>query len=107
MFQRDRFRLRIDDVWKTSPHEYRGTFRFSTASSRYIEQLALIRNLVGEEREERAFTLLQECMAEEKTASEEKALFEVTPAAELALHAAVEAAIPVFKRADEFATTRQ
>lgn len=97
------FRLRLDDLWKTSPIEYRGSFRFSTASSRYIESLALIRGLAGKEREDRAFELLQNCMAEEKATSESQALSEVSPAAGLALRAVEEAAVPAFRRAEELA----
>ncbi len=101
---RERFRLRIDALWKTSPSEYRGSFRFSTASSRYIEQLALIRGLTGKQREDRAFELLQNCMAEEKSTSDAQALSEVTPAAQLALRAITEAAIPAFRLAEELAS---
>ena len=103
VFARDRFRLRIDDLWTTSPSHYRGSFRFSTASSRYIEQLALTRSLTGKAREERAFQLLQDCMADEKNTTNAQAFSEVSTAAHVALRAVEEAALPAFRQADELA----
>lgn len=99
-----KFRLRLDDLWKTSPSEYRGSFHFSTASSRYVEGLALIRGLDGKEREDRAFELLEKCIAEEKATSDSQALSEVSRAAGLAFRAIEEAAIPAFQRAEELAS---
>lgn len=94
------FRLRIDDLWRDSPTVYRGSFRFSTAASRYTDQLfSSPRDVSQEEREARAFRLLQTCMEEEKSLTEEGASAEVAPAFALALQAIREAALPAFLRA--------
>ena len=100
------FRLRVDELWRGSPEAYRGSFRFSTASSRYVEQMfATSRDLSQAEREERAFRLLQACVQEEKSLTDEGAAAEVAPALALALQAMREAALPAFVRASALAVS--
>lgn len=94
------FRLRIDELWRSSPASYRGSFQFSTASSRYAAQLySSPRDVSQAEREARAFRLLQTCMEEEKMLTDEGAAAEVGAALALALQAIRAAALPAFARA--------
>lgn len=104
VFSRDRWRLRIDDLWTGSTAHYRGSFDFSTTSSRYLEQLSQIHHLAGKEQEDAAFTLLQNCMTEEKSISEAQASAEVMKTLPLVLMAIVDAAIPALRRCDELAS---
>jgi len=98
------FRLRIDELWNDSPAEYRGSFSFSTASSRYSECMFSLATLPEEERSNKAFELLTGCMAEEKELAPEQALAELSPALSLSLDAVRQAALPAFARADFLAT---
>lgn len=96
------FRLRIDDLWRDSSAAHRGPFRFSTASSRYVAQMFEPHDAPQAEREERAFRLLQVCVAEEQALTDAGASAEVAPALDVALEAIRDAALPAFARATTF-----
>lgn len=101
MARRASWRLRIDDLWNNSPSEYRGSFQFSTASSRYCEQIFSLHQLPSQQaREERAFTLLQACVAEENALTDEQATAELASATELCHKAIIAAALPYFRQAN-------
>lgn len=93
-------RLRIDDLWPNAPARYRGSFHFSTAASRYCEQMFSPPELPTQQaKEEHAFALLQECVAEEKALTETQAAQELSPAISLCHEAIVAAALPYFRQA--------
>jgi len=93
-------RLRIDDLWPDAPTHYRGSFAFSTAAARYCEKMFSLHQLPSQKaREEQAFTLLQDCVAEEKALTEEQAAKELAPAISLAHAAIIAAALPYFAEA--------
>lgn len=97
------FRLSVNDLWSDSPSDYRGTFRFSTAASRYAAALWSALKMSQAEREERAFQLMQQCTAEERALTDEGAAAEIAPAVRLCLRAVAEAARPAFDRASTLA----
>jgi hypothetical protein len=102
MAQRPTWRLHIDDLWTDSPKAYRGSFQFSTASSRYCEQMFSLHQLPTQQaREDQAFALFQACMAEEKALTDEQAAQELVPAINLCHEAIVSAALPYFRQANE------
>jgi hypothetical protein len=104
MAGRTGFRLRVDDLWEDAPAQYRGSFRFSTAASRYCE--AMFNPPPGisqKEREDQAFALLVQCTDEERQLTAEQATLEVQPAAALALEAVRSAALPFLQLADRLA----
>ncbi|MBS1139576.1 MAG: hypothetical protein H6R13_1029 [Proteobacteria bacterium] len=102
MARRPSWRLRIDDLWTDSPDTYRGSFQFSTASSRYCEQMFSSQQFPTlQAREDHAFALLQACVAEEKALSDEQAIQELLPAISLCHAAIVSAALPYFRLANE------
>lgn len=94
MRSRARVRLRLDDLWIDSPASYRGSFAFSTAASRYADAMFSKDAATAESPEDRAFRLLQECMAAEKALTETEAAAELAPAVEMALLAIQQAALP-------------
>ena len=99
--RRPSWRLRIDDLWSNSPEQYRGSFQFSTAAARYCEQIFSLHQLPSQQvQEERAFALLQECVANEKALTDEQAAQELAPAVALAHEAITAAALPFFHLAD-------
>lgn len=103
MLQRPSWRLRIEDFWTDAPPQHRGSFQFSTAASRYCEQMFSLHQLPTQQaREEQAFTLLQDCVVEEKALTEEQATEELLPAIKLCLDALVSAALPCFHQASEW-----
>lgn len=103
LLARPMFRLRLDELWPDSPSPYRGAFSFSTAASRYTDAIFAVGNASAETREDRAFRLLRECVAEEKALTDSAASAEVAPALELALLAVRAAAMPAFASANALA----
>lgn len=103
LLARPMFRLRLDDLWPDSPSQYRGSFSFSTAASRYTEGMFAASGGPSETREERALRLLQQCLADEKALTDSAASAEVAPAVELALLAVRDAALPAFESANRLA----
>jgi hypothetical protein len=100
MARRPAWRLRIDDLWADSPASYRGSFQFSTAAARYCKQMFSLHELPTQKaREDHAFALLQECVAEEKALTEEQAANELSSAIALSHKAIVSAALPYFRLA--------
>ncbi|UCV19808.1 hypothetical protein [Ferribacterium limneticum] len=98
MARRPGWRLRIDDLWTDSPQQYHGSFQFSTAAARYCEQMFSLHQLPTQQaREDHAFALLQECVAEEKGLTDEQAAQELSPAISLCHAAIIAAALPYFR----------
>jgi hypothetical protein len=105
MASRPTWRLRIDDLWTASPQQYRGAFKFSTAASRYCDQMFSLHQLPTQKaKEDRAFALFQECVAEEKALTEEQAAQELAPAISLCHDAIVSVALPYFRLASDSQT---
>ena len=100
------WRLRIDDLWRSSPAHYRGSFQFSTAASRYCEQMYSLHQLPTQKaKEDQAFALLQYCMAEEKALTDEQAAQELAAAISLCHESIVAAALPYFPQASDAQAT--
>lgn len=100
--RRPSWRLRIDDLWSDSPEPYRGSFQFSTAASRYCEQMFSLHQLPSQQaKEERALSLLQECMADEKALTDEQAAQELAPAIALGHAAIIAAALPFIRQSSD------
>lgn len=107
MARRASSRLRIDDLWMSSPEHHHGSFQFSTAASRYCEQLLALHQLPAQQaREDRAFALFQECAAEEAALTDEQAAQELSPAIKLCHNAIMSAALPWFRLASDSWTQR-
>jgi len=101
MALRSTWRLRIDDLWTDSPEAVRGSFKISTAASRYCEQMFSLHQLPTQQaREDHAFALLQACVAEENALTDEQAAQELAPAIKLCHDAIVSAALPYFLEAN-------
>ncbi len=79
-------------------------FHFSTASSRYSEQLLSMPHLSDEEREKRVYAQFEESMREEEAVTPEIALVEVLPAVELCLEVVRESVLPFFEHTNRVAT---
>lgn len=102
MARRPCWRLRIDDLWTDSLPQHHGSFQFSTAAARYCAQMFSPYQLPTQQaREDRAFALLQECVAEEKALTDEQAGHELSPAISLCHDAIVSAALPYFRLASD------
>ncbi|UCV23852.1 hypothetical protein [Ferribacterium limneticum] len=102
MARRPEWRLRIDDLWTDSPPQHHGSFQFSTAAARYCAQMFALHQIPTQQaREDRAFALLQECVAEEKALTDEQAAEELSPAVCLCHDAIVSAALPYFRQASD------